>query len=207
MIAIDGSRSTQEDAFLRQIRSLRAAFAREPLYHAVQDCLPGRVAFAVTTWSAAREQDLCLDWSLVTDRASGERLAEQFERCRYFGGSTDIGAALRNGLDVLARSPFVSYYRTVLLLTNGRTDRGAEVVLAAARARAASAAVSVAGYALLRPEPRRPSPHMVPARPLERYVAEQVSTGPRAFTAHSRPEDDGEALLRALIEMLRQESS
>jgi len=45
------------------------------------------------------------------------------------------------------------------------------------------------------------------AKPLERYVAEQVSAGPRAFTAHSRPDDDGEAMLRALMEMLRQEAS
>jgi len=208
VIAIDGSKSTREDAFLRQIRSLRAAFAREPLYHAVQDCLPGSVAFAVTTWSGAQEQDLCLDWSLVTDRADGQRLAGQFERCRYFGGSTDIGQAVHHGLDVLAGSPFTSYYRTVLVLTNGRTDRGAEASLAAARTQAEAAGVTLAGYALLRPEPANPSPFYVPpARPLERYLAEHVSTGPRAFTAYSRPEDDGEALLRALIEILRQESS
>ena len=113
-----------------------------------------------------------------------------------------------HGLEVLERSPFVSYYRTVLLLTNGRTNRGAEAVLAAARARAVSAEVTVAGYALLRPEPNSPSPFYVPAaRPLERYLAEQVSIGPRGFTAYSRPENDGEALLRALAEILRQESS
>jgi len=208
VIAIDGSKSTREDAFGRQIRGLRAVFASEPFYHAIQDCLPGSVAFAVTTWSGPREQEVCLDWSLVTDRAAGQRLAGQFERCRYFGSSTDIGQALRHGLEVLERSPFVSYYRTVLLLTNGRTDRGAEATLAAARARAADAAVTLAGYALLRPEPKRPgASHMKAARPLERYLAEQVSTGPRAFTAYSRPEADGEALLRALAEILRQESS
>jgi hypothetical protein len=45
------------------------------------------------------------------------------------------------------------------------------------------------------------------ARPLERYVAEQVSTGPRAFTAYSRPDSDVGSLLRALAEILRQEAS
>jgi Protein of unknown function (DUF1194) len=208
VIAIDGSRSAREDAFFRQIRSLRAAFASEPLYHAVQDCLPGSVAFAVMTWSGAQEQDRCLDWSLVTQRADGRRLAGQFERCRYFGGSTDIGGAVQYGLRLLERAPLASYYRTILLLTNGRTDRGAEASLAAARAQAAAAGVTLAGYALLRPEPASQSPFYVPAaRPLERYVADHVSAGPRAFSAFSRPEEDGEALLRALVEMLRQESS
>jgi Protein of unknown function (DUF1194) len=208
VLAIDGSKSTREDAFLRQIRSLRAAFGSAPLYHAIQDCLPGSVAFAVTTWSGAQEQELCLDWSLVTQRDDGQRLAEQLERCRYFGGSTDIGRAVHHGLDVLEQASFASYYRIVLLLTNGRTNRGAEATLAAAHARAARATATVVGYALLRPEPKSPSPFFVPAaRPLERYVADHVSAGPRAFTAYSRPEDDGEALLRALVEMLRQEAS
>jgi Protein of unknown function (DUF1194) len=207
VLAIDGSASTREGAFHRQIESLRAAFGSEPLYRAIQDCLPGSVAFAVITWSGADAQDLCLDWSPVTNQADGRRLAAHFERCKYFGGSTDVGRAVEYGLRVLERSPFASYYRIVFILTNGRTDRGADASLAASRAHAAAAAVTVTGYALLRPEPK-PNPLFVPdAMPLERYVAERVSAGPRAFTAHSRPGNDVETLLRALVEMLRQEAS
>jgi hypothetical protein len=207
VLAVDGSASTREAAFHRQIEALRAAFGSEPLYHAIQDCLPGSVAFAMITWSGPGQQDLCLDWSPVTNDADGHRLAERFATCRYFGGSTDIGRAVAYGLRVLERSTFASYYRIVLVLTNGRTDRGAEASLAAARAQAAAAAVTVTGYALLRPEPK-PNPFYVPdAMPLERYLAERVSVGPRAFTAYARPGKDPEALLRALVEMLRQEAS
>jgi hypothetical protein len=207
-LAIDGSKSTRESAFKRQIDAFQAAFAREPLYHAIQDCLPGSVAFAAMTWSGADEQDLCLDWSPVADRDEGHQLAAHFEGCRYFGGSTDIGRAVNYGLRVLERSPFASYYRIVFILTNGRTDRDADEALSAARAQANAAVVTLAGYALLRPEPKNPSPFFVPAaRPLERYVAERVSTGPRAFTSYSHPKDDVESLLRALIQMLRQEAS
>ena len=208
VLAIDGSKSTHESAFHRQIESFRTTFASEPLYHAIQDCLPGSVAFAVMTWSGPDAQDLCLDWSLVTNREDGRRLAAHFERCRYFGGSTDIGGAVEYGLRLLEESPFASYYRVVFVLTNGRTNRGAEARLAAVRAKAAAAAVTLAGYALLRPEPKSPSPFFVPAaRPLERYVAEHVSAGPRAFTAYARPGADPETLLRALMELLRQEAS
>jgi hypothetical protein len=208
VLAIDGSKSTGESAFNRQIEGLRAAFGREPLYRAIQDCLPGSVAFAVMTWSGAEQQGLCLNWALVTNVDDGQHVAEQFARCRYFGGSTDIGRAVDYGLGVLEKSPFASYYRTVLILTNGRTDRGAEASLADARARAATAAVTLAGYALLRPEPEGvAAASRRAARPLDRYVAEHVSGGPRAFTAYSRPGDDPETLLRALIEMLRQEAS
>ena len=44
------------------------------------------------------------------------------------------------------------------------------------------------------------------ARPLDRYVADYVIAGPRTFMAHSQPGSDVGALLRALIEMLRQEA-
>ena len=58
VLAIDSSESTRDDAFHRQIEAFRIAFDSGRLYHAVQDCLPGSVAFAVTTWSSAGEQDL-----------------------------------------------------------------------------------------------------------------------------------------------------
>jgi hypothetical protein len=208
VLAIDGSKSTGESAFSRQIEGMRAAFGKDPLYHAIQDCLPGSVAFAVMTWSGAEQQDLCLNWTLVTNVDDGQHVAEQFTRCRYFGGSTDIGRAVDYGLGVLEKSPFESYYRTVLILTNGRTDRGAEASLADARARAAAAAVTLAGYALLRPEPVGPGGDSIRgARPLDRYVAEHVIAGPRPFMAYSLPGSDVGSLLRALTEILRQEAS
>jgi hypothetical protein len=206
VLAIDGSGSTRDGAFDRQIEAFRAAFGSGRLHRAVQDCLPGSVAFAVITWSGADQHDLCLGWSVVTNRAGGRQIGERFERCKFFGGSTDIGHAVDYGLQVLESSPFASYYRVILLLTNGRTDRGAESRLSTARAKAAAAAVTLVGYALLRPEPPNPSPFFVPdANRLEDYVANQVSAGPRAFTVHSRPSDDVEALLQALVEMLWQE--
>lgn len=208
VLAIDGSESTGDGAFRRQIEAFQTAFGSGRLYRAIQDCLPGSIALAVMTWSGANQQDLCLDWSVITRRADGRHLAEHLDSCQYFGGTTDIGRALDYGLEVLAGSPFASFYRAVLVLTNGRTDRGSEAGLAAARTEGAAAAVTLAGYALLRPRPNSGSPFFVPdAVALERYVADRVSAGPRAFTAHSRPGDDSPALLRALVEMLRQEVS
>jgi hypothetical protein len=208
VLAIDGSGSTEDGDFHRQIEAFRAAFRSERLYRAIQDCLPGSVAFAVMTWSGADQHDLCLDWSVVTNRDDARHLAARLQSCKYFGGTTDIGRAVDYGLRVLDRSPFASYYRSVLVLTNGRTDRGREANLAAAQAEATATAVTLGAYALLPPQPDRSNPFFVPdATPLESYVAEHVSAGPRAFTAYSRPGDDVEALLRALVEMLRQEPS
>lgn len=207
VLAIDGSRSTGDGAFRRQIEAFRVAFNSERLYRALQDCLPGSVAFAVMTWSGANQQDLCRDWWIVTNRADSRHLVEYLEICRYFGGTTDIGHAVDYGLNLLERSPIASFYRAILMLTNGRTDRGAEASLSAARKEAATAAVTLAGHALLRPRPKSGSPFFVPdAVRLDRYVADRVSAGPRSFTGHSRPGDDIEALLRALVEMLRQET-
>jgi hypothetical protein len=162
----------------------------------------------VITWSGVEHHDLCLEWAVVTNRNQGQHVAASLERCRYFGGTTEIGRAVDYGLRTLERSPFGSFYRGLLILTNGRTDRGAEANLAAAQAKAAATAVTLTGYAILSPEPSAPSPFFVPdSIRLETYVASHISAGPRAFTAYSRPGDDVEALLGALIEMLRQEAS
>jgi Protein of unknown function (DUF1194) len=208
ILAIDGSGSTRDGAFQRQISAFHTAFGSSRLYHAIQDCLPGSVAFAVMTWSGADEHDLCLDWSVVSNGDEGQHLAASLAKCRYLGGTTDIGRAVDYGLRVLERAPFASFYRGLLVLTNGRTDRGAEAVLAAAQADAAAAAVTLAAYALLPSQPDSRSPLFVPdAMPLESYAANHISAGPRAFTAYSRPDDDVEALLGALVELLRQEAS
>ena len=67
--------------------------------------------------------------------------------------------------------------------------------------------MTLAGFALLRPQPENPSPFYVPdARRLEHYVAEHVTTGPRSFTVYAQPADDIATLLRAFAEMLRQEA-
>ncbi len=207
VLAIDGSESTRDRAFRRQIESLRAAFGREQLYHAIQDCLPGSVAFAAITWSGVDQQDLCVDWSLVTAPDDGRHLAERFDRCKYFGGSTNIGRAVDYGLQVLDDSPFTSYYRIVFVLTNGRNDHDTDASLSAARAKATASSVTLAGYALLRPQSPDPSPFIKPdPGRLARYVAKQVSAGPRSFTAYSHPPEDIDSVLRALVEMLRQEA-
>jgi hypothetical protein len=208
ILAIDASGSTRERAFHRQVGALQSAFRSPRLPGAIQDCLPGSVAFAATTWSGAAEQDLCLDWSVVMTGADGHRIAERLADCRYFGGTTDIGRALDHGLRKLEKSPFISFYRIVFILTNGRTDRDAEAVLARARARASAAGVTLAAHALLRDPPDRSNPFFVAdALGLEAYVADHVTAGPRAFTAHSRPGSDVERVLDALVEMLRQEAS
>lgn len=206
VLALDASGSTRDGAFRRQVEAFRTAFGSARLYRAIQDCMPGKVAFAVTTWSGADQQALCLDWSVVSNVDHGARVTNALDRCRYFGGTTDIGRAAEFGLQLLETSPFVSYYRIVFLLTNGRTDRGSEPVLSAARDQAERDGVTLTAYALLHRRPDKPAPSYVPDRvQLERYAADHIVAGPRAFVAHSRPKEDHETLLQALIEMLRQE--
>jgi hypothetical protein len=208
VLAIDGSGSTEKDAFARQIAAFEGAFADPRLYNAIDHCLPGSFAFVALTWSSPNQQERCVNWTAITNDEQGLRAAKAFHSCRYIGGTTDIGRALDAALDVLEDSPFDSYYRIVFLLTNGRTDRGSEGVLREVRAEAASKGVTIDGYALLKALPKAPSPFFVPdAVPLEKYMPEHVTAGPRSFSAHSRPGDDLEGIVRALVEMLRQEIS
>lgn len=204
--AIDASESTGQEAFSRQITAFATAFRNSRLHRAIERCLPGSLAFTAITWSGPAQQRTCVDWTVVTNAAEGLRAAEAFRSCNYIGGTTDIGHAIGFAMRLLADSPFESLYRIVFVLTNGRTDTGSEAALLDARAEAVRLGITIDGYALLTAVPKGPAPFFVPdAVPLWKYVGEEVVAGPRSFSAHSRPGDDHEGLLRALIEMLRQE--
>lgn len=205
VIAIDASDSTRRGGFRRQTTALDVALRHADLHRAIQDCLPGSIALSMFTWSGPIEQHGCLPWKLILDGRGSALSAFALSSCRYIGGTTDIGAALEHGLDLFARSPFDSHYRTILLLTNGRTDRGAEMRLQAARSRAARLDVSLVGHALVRRAGSWTSGNPDGQDRFVDYVAKQVTIGPRSFTGSSTIATDIPAIIDTLIGMLRQE--
>lgn len=205
VIAIDASRSTESGAFERQLTALAEAFREDRLAAAVQDCLPGSFGVALMTWAGPGDQRVCAPWTTLRSAEDLEAVAEAIEGCSYHGGTTDVGAAVAAGTALLELSPFLSHYRIVFLLTNGRTDEGAEPRLEAARRQAELAGVTVLGHALLSHKPQFWKAPRSRHDPFRRWVEIRVTTGPRAFTTASDPDEDAGEILDALIRMLRQE--
>lgn len=206
VVAIDGSESTRERGFERQIRTLEQAFRHADLHRALQDCLPGSIGLALMTWSGPGQQGICLPPHVISNANECALASFKVAQCRYFGGTTDIGAALDRAVDLLDASTHHSFYRVVLLLTNGRTDRGSEERLARARVRAAERGVTVVGHGLIRKTrgALAAEPGIGP-HPFHRYVERHVTTGPRAFTSSSDRTSDAPVVLDTLIRILRQE--
>lgn len=101
------------------------------------------------TWSGALQQAGCRSWTVIRNGRECALGAFALQRCRYFGGTTDIGAAIEHALRMFEASPYHSFYRVVLLLTNGRTDRGSEARLERARRTAAELGITLVGHALV----------------------------------------------------------
>ncbi|HEX6142357.1 MAG TPA: DUF1194 domain-containing protein [Geminicoccaceae bacterium] len=205
VIAIDGSESTRDSGFQRQIQALDHALRHAELHQALQDCLPGSVALGLITWSGPNQQSICLPWSVVRNGGDLALTAFALQSCRYIGGTTDIGAAVIYALRMLSSAPYESYYRSVLLLTNGRTDRGAEARLMAARQAADRAKITLVGHALLRKSRSWLGQGRPDHEPLRDYVARNITAGPRAFWSASDLPADWREILNTLVRMLRQE--
>lgn len=204
VIAVDASESTEASAFERQRRALAEAFRHPRLAAATQDCLPGSFGAAVLTWAGPGDQRICAPWTVLRSAEELSGFAPAIERCRHQGGTTDIGSAVETALDLLERSPLESHYRIVYLLTNGRTNDGAEARLQLARESAERLGITLAGHALLHRATFWKAPRNQ-HEPFRRWVEIEVTTGPRAFTAASEPGEDRREILNALIRMLRQE--
>ncbi|MDX1540108.1 MAG: DUF1194 domain-containing protein [Geminicoccaceae bacterium] len=204
VIAVDASESTESSAFDRQRQALSDAFRHPRLAAAVQDCLPGSFGVAVLTWAGPGDQRVCAPWTVLRSAEDLAGFAPMIEGCTHQGGTTDIGSAVDAALDLLERSPLMSHYRIVYLLTNGRTNDGAELRLELARQAVERQGVTLAGHALLHRAVFWKAPR-TRHDPFRRWVEIEVTAGPRSFTGASEPGEDAREILNALVRMLRQE--
>jgi hypothetical protein len=90
------------------MRGFAGAFRHPEVRAAIRNVGPEGVVVAMVQWSNAKTQELAMDWTLVTDDASLQALADKIEATPYYvpGGSTAIHSAMRFSIDRILDNGF-----------------------------------------------------------------------------------------------------
>jgi len=168
VLAVDASSSVDSQEFALQMQGIASAF-RDPAVLAALRAVDG-VAVTLMQWSSTNRQAVVVPWTLLRGDADAGAFAGALERAprRVRSGGTSIAAALDAAHREIAGNAYQGRRQVIDLSGDGRANMGARP--SRARDRIAAAGVTINGLAILNEEPT-----------LDRYYADYVIAGPRAF--------------------------
>ncbi|MFC3125009.1 DUF1194 domain-containing protein [Pseudoroseomonas globiformis] len=196
VLAVDVSRSVDEDEAKLQREGYRAAITDPRVIEAVQGGMLGAVAVTYMEWAGAEYQRQLLPWMKLSGTADAERWASALaEAPRASLSWTSISGAITFGMALLEQSPFEGMRKVIDISGDGVNNSGQPVEQA--RDAAVARGIVINGLPIMND---RPSFGRRPAVPLDQYFAESVIGGPGAFLVAA---DDftsfGAAVRRKLI--------
>jgi hypothetical protein len=126
VLAVDVSGSVSEDRFELQRQGYAAAFRSADVQQAIRSTATGSIAVAMVQWTGPALHVVAVDWSLVADAASAERLAAAIEQAprALFSGGTSISGAIDYAREMLARSPYSGQRLVIDVSGDGANNRG-----------------------------------------------------------------------------------
>ncbi len=196
VLAVDVSRSVDEDEARLQREGYRSAMTDPQLIEAIRGGMTGGVAIAYVEWAGFEYQRLVLPWTRIGNLAQAESWASALaEAPRASLSWTSISAAIEFSRRTLAECPYEATRRVIDVSGDGVNNSGAPAE--EARDRAVAEGITINGLPILNDRPTfgRRSPI-----PLDIYYRESVIGGPGAFMI---PAEDfsnfGQAVRRKLI--------
>lgn len=188
VLAVDASGSVDDDRFSLQLKGYADAFANPLVLRAIQGGVVGAIAVTMLQWTGPGLQARTLDWSVVRDTGSAQRVARAIAAAprQLFGGGTSISGAIRHAMSLFPADPGEA--RMVIDISgDGRNNRGPPV--APARAAALEKGITINGLPILALEPD-----------LEEYYRGTVIGGPGAFVVPAASYDAfAAAILHKLV--------
>lgn len=202
VLAIDVSASVDRQEYRLQSGGLAAALRDVEVRAAFLSRPDLPVALAVFEWSGASYQNLIVDWTMVQDERSLDRVAAAIEQNPLPAEQTTtaIGGAMLYARDLLARGPACAE-RTIDISGDGQNNdwpRPEEV-----RHDPGLAGVTINGLVIGADFPidHALNPNRMGA--LRNYYANRVIKGPAAFVEEAEDfEDFGNAMRRKLVREL-----
>ncbi len=189
VLAVDASGSVSNDRFELQKQGYAAAFRNRQVLNAIRSLSTQSIAVTMMQWTGPELHVQTVDWTLVTDAAGVNALADAIENSRrqLFGGGTSISGAIDYSRVLLTAAPFRGSRRVIDVSGDGGNNRGRSVT--SARDEAVADGVSINGLPILSLEPD-----------LDRYYYDYVIGGPGAFMVPAKDYDAfAEAILKKLI--------
>ena len=189
ILAIDLSSSVDQNEWELQAIGIAEAFRNPNLIDTIQSSAPNGIAVSVVQWSSNNSQSLAVDWTLVTDTASGRALSRKIRRMPRLvgGGQTGIYGAIEFSIKQFKNSGYTSWRKVIDISGDGQANSGSRP--GSIRDRAIAEGVIINGLAIVNEEPF-----------VDRYFRDKVIGGTGAFLMLAEDYDDfATAILRKLI--------
>ena len=169
VLAVDVSESVDADEYKLQHEGIAKAFEDPQVIGEIAGGPHGAIDVLVLEWSDRDKQAITVDWTRVSDRASGSAFAAKLRAGkRSSNGLTAIGDALLAAGAALARAPDKAERRVIDISGDGMANVGPPP--AAIRDALVAQGVTINGLAILASEPW-----------LDRYYDQDVVGGAGAF--------------------------
>lgn len=191
LLGIDVSASVDAAEYDQQLAGIASALTAPEIVAAFLDG-PGPVALSIYEWSGRFQQDLVVDWTLITSRDDLQRVADRMMRQtrRSADFPTALGYALGFAAGHFADAP-PCLFQTLDISGDGENNDG--FAPDAAYDHFPFAGVTVNGLAI-----------GGASRGIEDYFLQQVIRGPGAFVEHAANHQDfADAMRRKLERELR----
>ena len=196
VLAVDVSRSIDEDEARLQREGYRAAVADPVVVAAIRGGLIGAVGIAYVEWAGIEYQRTVIPWRRIATQADAEAWAAALaEAPRASLSWTSISGAIRHARRVLAECPWEATRRVIDVSGDGVNNSGPP----ADRERDAAVAegIVINGLPIIND---RPTFGRLPPVPLDDYYRENVIGGDGAFMIVAEDfESFGVAVKRKLI--------
>jgi hypothetical protein len=177
VLAVDVSRSVDEDEARLQREGYRAAVCDPQVVEAIRGGMIGAVGLAYVEWAGAEYQRLVLPWTRIAQMAQAQRWSEALaDAPRASLSWTSISGALDFSRGVLADAPFEATRRVIDVSGDGVNNSGGPVELA--RDRVVADGITINGLPIVND---RPTFGRMPPVPLDEYYRDSVIGGPGAF--------------------------
>ena len=196
VLAVDVSRSIDEDEARLQREGYRAAVSDPRVVEAIRGGMMGAIAIAYTEWAGIEFQRLVLPWTRIAGPRDAEAWAGALAQAPRSSLSwTSISGALDHARGVMGSCPFEATRKVIDISGDGVNNSGPPVE--AARDRAVAEGITINGLPILNDRPTFGRP---PPMPLDQYFRESVIGGSGAFMIPAEDfEAFGQAVRRKLI--------
>jgi hypothetical protein len=196
VLAVDVSRSIDEDEARLQREGYRAAVADPRVVEAIRGGMLGSVGIAYVEWAGIEYQRLVIPWVRIGSQRDAEGWATTLEGAPRASLSwTSISGAIDFSRRVLGECPFEATRRVIDVSGDGVNNSGPPAEQA--RDRAVADGITINGLPILNDRPTFGRP---PPVPLDTYFRESVIGGAGAFVIAAEDFDSfGQAVRRKLI--------
>jgi hypothetical protein len=177
VLAVDVSRSVDEDEARLQREGYRAAVVDPRVVEAIRGGMMGSIALAYVEWAGIEYQRTVLPWMRIASQQDAEDWATALEQAPRASLSwTSISGGIEFSRRLFIESPFEGVRRVIDVSGDGVNNSGPPVEQM--RDRAVAEGITINGLPIMND---RPTFGRMPPIPLDQYFAEQVIGGPGAF--------------------------